>query len=114
MSIQHLLRMRATVRRNVATGENPYGGIITQIQDISPPLKCYCQAKREITITDDGKLIAVTTLAIWTAREANVQNEDTFDGVRDLRGVTVFPGIFRVTSLVRRENHAEGILEQYG
>lgn len=115
MGIQNVLRMRATLRRDVGTEVDPYGGRTIDVQELSPPLRCYVQPKVDRTITDSAKVIAITTFSIWAARNADIRNEDVITAIKDVKGGEIFPDAkYRVTSLVRRENHAEGILEQYG
>ena len=113
MGIQNVLRMRATLRRDVGTEVDPYGGRTIDVQELSPPLRCYVQPKVDRTITDSAKVIAITTFSIWAARNADIRNEDEVTTVVDLRGVELFKGLFRVTSLIRRENHTAGILERF-
>ena len=113
MGIQTVLRMRATLRRDVGTQVNPFGGHIPDVQELPQTLRCYVQAKVDKTVTDAGRFFAITTFSIWAARNANLRNGDEVTTVADLRGVELFKGNFRVASLIQREDHAAGILERF-
>ena len=56
----------------------------------------------------------MSMFSIWTARDADLVNEDNVNDITDLAGNVLFSGKHRVTSLISRESHLDGILESYG
>ena len=65
-------------------------------------------------MTAEGKLIAITMLTIWAPRDADLRNEDIVIEVANLQGNILYEGKRRVTALIARETHLEGMLEYYG
>ena len=142
MSIRSRMTMRATVERDVGTTEDPYGSHEPNISiihggapldvtweshplswglheiewgsSITGSLPCYVQPRTERTVTREGKFIAVTMLGIWAPVDADLENEDVVTSVKNLAGTTLYDGKRRVTALIRRETHLDGILEYYG
>ena len=141
MPIRSRMTHRAIVERDLGTALDPYGARVPSIAPIyggaalglnwgthplhwgahrlewgstlSSALPCYVQPKMERTVTSEGKFIAVTMLRIWAPKDADLQNEDTVIEVADLRGSVIYEGKLRVTALVKRETHLDGMLERY-
>ena len=112
MRLSRPLTMRATVERT--TGGGGYGAPPPTLETVGGPLPCYVQPSRQKTVTSDGRFLSVTMFSIWTARDADLANEDTVSGITDRAGNVLFEGKHRVTSLISREGHLDGILESYG
>ena len=112
MQLSRPLTMRATVER--ITGGGGYGAPPPVIETVGGPLPCYVQPSRQKTVTSDGRFLSVSMFSIWAARDADLANEDTVSGITDLAGNVLFSGKHRVTSLIKREGHLDGILERYG
>ena len=135
--------MRATTERNVVTGYDiPYGSPITALQEVYSNrdsvalhwgdhaltwgdhpltwgggtdglLPCYVQASVERSITDDERLLIFTTYLLLVPKGADLLEEDVITQVDTRSGNIIFDSRLRLTRLVRRETHLEGVLEQY-
>lgn len=142
MSVRSRMTMRATTERNVVTGYDIYGSPITALQEVysnrdsvalhwgdhaltwgDHPLEwgggtdgllpCYVQASVERSITDDERLLIFTTYLLLVPKGADLLEEDVITQVDTRRGNIIFDSRLRLTTLVRRETHLEGVLEQY-
>jgi len=113
-AIRTRLTMRASVHRDVGTARDPYGSVAPSEAQSAAPLSCYIQPRTESTISTDGKFLSATALRLWAARDANLENEDIVADVTDRAGRVLYDGRYRIVSLVRRETHAEAMLEAYG
>ena len=142
MGIRQRMTHRAIVERDGGTTLDPYGAHIPSLNptyggepiglnwgvhplnwgvhrlewgsSLGSALPCYVQSQRERTVTAEGKIVAVTMLTIWAPMDADLRNEDIVIEVTNLQGNVLYEGKRRVTALIARETHLEGMLEYYG
>ena len=114
MSIRSLMKYRATIERDTGTQTDPFGGVTPSMTTVHDgDLPCYVQSRRESTVADGEKFVAVVTHSLWAPLGADLQEEDVLTSVVDLRGNVVFPDRLRMLAPVRRETHLEFNLEAY-
>ena len=112
------MTMRCATERDTASADtDPYGAPVTTVTTLTQPLTsapCYWQSRAERFVADGDKVVAVATHMLLLPLGADIRENDRVTSVRDREGKTLKDTKLRVMAVVRREDHLETMLEEYG
>ncbi|MBW8638993.1 hypothetical protein K1W69_17485 [Hoeflea sp. WL0058] len=109
------LTMRATVERNTATGNDPYGNPLPPVfEEIdASPLSCFVWSKTSRELVGDERTAMIEDMRAMFALSADIAEDDEISSVADRQDNEIIPGRLRVEGPVQRKHtHLEAALKR--
>ena len=101
-----LLRSRAVVVRNVATGTDQFGQAVPPVWvDIQDPVACAVWSKTSREMVSGERTALIDDIRVALPLAADVEINDRIERVTDRRGVEQHPGPLRIDGIERKHTH---------
>lgn len=110
------LTHRAAIERNMATGDDDWGGPLPPVfQSIGNPTPCFAWSNASRELVDGAKTAMIEDLRAMFAAGADVRAADEITQITDRRGSVIMAGRLKVEGPVQfKHNHVEVSLQRIG
>lgn len=110
------LTMRARVERNIASGEDAWGGpAAPSFTVLHNALPCFVYSSSSRELVDGAKTAMIEDLRAMFALGADLAEGDEITAVSDRAGSVIIPGRLKVEGPVQfKHNHREAALQRIG
>ncbi len=98
MGIGSRLTQRATIKRNVSVGADPYGNPLHELQIVASDVPCRMLGLNAKIVHNDVTNIDEQLGAVAFAKDAEIIAGDKFD-IKDLSGDTLYKGVEAVNDV---------------
>lgn len=107
---------RADVERNVATGEDGWGGApAPDFQPLHSGLACFAWSKQSRELVDGNKTAMIEDLRLMVALGTDLKEGDEITAISDRAGNVVIDGRLKIEGPVQfKHNHLEAALQRIG
>lgn len=110
------LTHRAVVERNVATGEDAWGGSTApDFQPLHSALACFAWSNQSRELADGMKTAMIEDLRLLVSLDADLKEGDEITSITKRNGDVVITGRLKVEGPVQfKHNHLEAALQRIG